>query len=180
MQKKERLNKQSVYETSKLFWSKMQQPGQSLLQCKMESAQTRKRQNEELSHRKFTMISQKQYYLRQLKEKSFSSAKKRGALRQQLRQIIILITFWKAISQLYRSFRQSYEDRIIFEKQKLVVVKLKAKLRMILKQKCRHPACKAEKADYPVIKPEYITVLHQDRTRYSLAQSTVFMQPAFE
>lgn len=120
----------------------------------------RKRQNEELSHRKFTMISQKQYYLRQLKEKSFSSAKKRGALRQQLRKIIILIAFWKAISQLYKNFRQSYEDRVIFEKQKLVVVKLKAKLRMMLKQKCRHPACRAEKVDYPVIKPEYIAVLH--------------------
>ena len=125
------------------------------------------------------MISQKHQYLKQLRQKSFSSAKKRGTLRQQLRSMLILITFWKAISQLNKSFRRCYTERIIFEKQKLVVVKLKAKLRMMLKKKCRHPDCKAEKFDYPVIKPEYISVLHLDRTRYSLAQSVVFKQPIF-
>jgi hypothetical protein len=48
----------------------------------------------------------------------------------------------------------------------MIVIKLKAKLRLLLKKKCRHPACKAEKTDYPIIKLDYIKVLNLDRIRH--------------
>ena len=53
-----------------------------------------------MNHRKFTMISQKQQYLKQLKEKSFQSARKVGSLRQQLKKLIILVKFWTIIKRL--------------------------------------------------------------------------------
>ena len=76
----------------------------------MEYAQVRKKINDEMSHRKYTMISQKQQYLKQLRDKRFSAARKMGTQRQQINRWIIIVTFWNMMNKAYTNFKHCQEE----------------------------------------------------------------------
>ena len=148
-------------------WTSIQQPGQTIEQCKMESAKTKRQVLDEADHLHKIMLSKKKEFLLLYKQRAIKEAKDKAILLKKRKRFKTLIIAWSCISRLYATFRKEYQEFVVFRKRRLVVVKLMSKLRMQLKLKCRHPELRASKKLFPVIKPEHVDWLNYDRLRYA-------------
>jgi len=114
------------------------------------------------------MLSQRRIYLENLKEKEFEQAKKTFTQRQLMKKYMVMITFFSRVQSIHRRFNVAWTEYAYEYRKRLIVSKLKSKIRLLLKKKCRHPECVKSNHDFPKFTKEYIDYLHNDRIRNSL------------
>ena len=141
-QKQEWRQNSAALKTSRLFWEQSKAPGQTIEQCKMELAKAKRKKAQDLSHNYYRMLAQRDFFLQKYKDKELNRARQLGMLRKRLQLFMISIKCDQILRRLFLNHKTAYQAYTIKQKQRLHIIKLKFKLRLLFKKRCRHPALK--------------------------------------